>query len=455
MKHLRSKLLLTMLMVFAFVLSACQAAVPAAQPAPDTSGQEAAAEPSPATESSAEPQEEITLRVWDPFVENGEKVVLDLYDKFMAQHPNIKIVREVVPLEQARATTKTALASGTGPDLIYHDVTPERELYQAGLVVGLNDYADQYGWRDRFYPSGLRWTETAEGDLYALGLEYEFVGVFYNKTLMDEAGLTPPSTIEETVAFCKAAREKGYIPFAFGQNPGWQAYFSFTMPVHNQVGVDTMEKLLFEGEGSWNTEDMAKAVDVFYKTLKDAECFAEDVNGIDWDQMNEMMYNGEALMIPTGTWIVNNLLTNASQYEFEMMPFPAIEGGSGGRVYTAGMGSAWAISANSAHPEAAAMLVDFIFSDEAVKAWLEQASVIPPVKADTTGMDLPPLFKFVVDTLRSAGEGTGEYDLGYDVDLIVPEEFNTILRDGFQAVWAGSKTTQQQLDDLQQAWENR
>ena len=424
----------SLVLIMSLLLASCTAVAPAGQ--------------------TAAGDEEITLRIWDPFVEQGEEVVLSLYDQFMQDHPNVKIVREVVPLEQARATVKTALASGTGPDLIYHDVTPERELYQAGLVIKLNEFADQFGWRDRFYESGLTWT-LLNGELYALGLEYEFVGVFYNKTLMDQEGLTPPSTVAETVEFCKAAREKGYIPFSFGQNPGWQAYFSFTMPVHNYMGVDAMEKLLFEGEGSWNTPEMVEAVNVFYKTLKDADCFEADANGIDWDQMNEMMYNGEALMIPTGTWIVGNLLNSASQYEFEIMPFPAIEGGAGGRVYTAGMGSAWAISANSPHQEEAAMLVDFLFSEEAVKMWLEQASVIPPVKVDTAGMDLPPLFKFVVDTLNAAGQGTGDFDLGYDVDLIVPEEFDTMLRDGFQAVWAGTKTTEQQMEDLQKIWEAR
>ena len=280
MKHLYH--VLSVLLMFSFLLTAC-----------GTATQAPAATTAPATQAP------VTLLVWDAFSGDPQTAANTLYANFMKAHPNITIQEEPVPLAQALTTDKTALASGTGPDIIYHDVSPERDLFQEGLLLDLTKYADQYKWKDSFYPSGLSFTTTNDGKIFGLGLEFEFVGVFYNKTLMDQEGFKIPSTISETLDFCKQAKAKGYIPFSFGQNPGWQAYFSFTMPVHNMVGVDYMTNLVKNGVGSWDTPDILKAVDVFYVDMKNAGCFPSDVNGTDWNAMEANFFNGKALMIPT------------------------------------------------------------------------------------------------------------------------------------------------------------
>lgn len=450
MKHLYR--VISVLLMFSFLLTACGTATqtPATQaPATQPPGTQA-----PAVTTAPAAQEPVTLLVWDAFGDN-QPAADTVYANFMAAHPNITIQEEPVPLEQALVTVKTALSSGTGPDIIYHDVTPERDMFAQGLILDLTSYADQYKWKDSFYPSGLGFTTTNDGKIFGLGLEFEFVGVFYNKTLMDQEGFKVPSTISETLDFCKQAKAKGYIPFSFGQNPGWQAYFSFTMPVHNMVGIDYMTNLVKNGVGSWDTPDILKAVNVFYVDMKNAGCFSDDVNGLDWDGMQAMLWSGKALMIPTGSWLVPSIIANTQdgKYTFEMMPFPEIEGGKGGRVYTAGMGSAWAVSAATKHPAEAAMLLDYIFSPEAVKIWYEQAHFIPPVNVDASSFNLPPLTKFVAATLNKYALTPG--GMGYNIDVLVPSEFDVMLSSGFQAVWAGTKTPEQQLADLEKIWEAR
>jgi len=446
-------------LLLALGLAACGGTPQSSTPEPNTStAAEASAPASIAAAASNEPApaaegEQVTLLVWDQHAEGEGGAADKVYADFMAKHPNIKIQREITTLDQLRATASTALASGTGPDVIYHDVTPGRELSQAGLLLPLDEFAADFGWRDRFFPAGLQWT-ISDGKITGLGLEYEFVGVFYNRTLIEQAGLMIPQTLDQTLAFCQQSQAQGKVPFAFPSAAGWPHYFSFTMPVHNVVGVDAMAKLLFEGQGSWNTPEMVEAVNVFYRRMRDAGCFGDLAEGLDWDGARDLMYTGEALAIPTGTWIVGDLLANADpSYEWELTPFPSVRDGQ--RVYTAGMGSAYFISAATEHPREAAQFLDYLFSDEAVKVWIEDARFTPPVPADTAAMELPPLFKFVVDTLQDAGRGEGGVELGYNVDLLVPEEFNTMMRDGFQAVLAGAKTPEQQLADLQELWEQR
>ena len=42
-------------------------------------------------------------------------------------------------------------------------------------------------------------------------LQTDLIGMYANKTLLDQEGLTVPTTLDEMVAFCGAAAEKGYI----------------------------------------------------------------------------------------------------------------------------------------------------------------------------------------------------------------------------------------------------
>jgi raffinose/stachyose/melibiose transport system substrate-binding protein len=161
----RIALIISVLVILSLVLSAC------APKAPESIQVPAAQEP-----AAQEPvQEDITLVVWDQFGEGPVGAAAQkVYDNFTAKYPHIKIVKEIYSMEQLAATARTALASGTGPDIIYNDVTPARELINANLIVDLEPYAQEFGWRNRFYDTGLSWTEV-NGKLFGLGLESEFV----------------------------------------------------------------------------------------------------------------------------------------------------------------------------------------------------------------------------------------------------------------------------------------
>ena len=71
-------------------------------------------------------------------------------------------------------------------------------------------------------------------------LQTDLIGMYYNKTLLDQEGMTVPETLDELVAFCGQATEKGYIPIAFADNPGWQAFHQFSMTANQMVGPEAM-----------------------------------------------------------------------------------------------------------------------------------------------------------------------------------------------------------------------
>ena len=123
--------------------------------------------------SDARAQDEpVELRVWDQFTDPNETANAEaIYAAFMEQNPNITVTREVFQTQQMQEVANTAIASGTGPDVIFYDAGPgfAGVLAEAGLLVPLDDYAEQYGWKERVAAPAVEAT-TLDGVFYGMPL---------------------------------------------------------------------------------------------------------------------------------------------------------------------------------------------------------------------------------------------------------------------------------------------
>jgi raffinose/stachyose/melibiose transport system substrate-binding protein len=394
-------------------------------------------------------QEPIELRVWDQFTDPDQSAVADqLYASFTEANPNVTITREAIETDQMRDTVNTAVSSGTGPDVIFYDAGPGYAgvLVDAGLLLPLDDYAAEYGWTEEIAAPAIEGT-TIDGKLYGMPLQTDLIGMYYNKTLLDQEGLTVPTTLDEMLTFCGAATEKGYIPIAFANSEGWPAYHQFSMTANQMIGPEAMRALLLNNEGRWDTPEIVTAIDAFFVKMRDAGCFPEDANAIVYDDGNPLFYNGEALLHTTGSWLAENVESQMPDYEVGFVPFPLIEEDNE-PTWLFGVGSAYFITANSQHPDEAAAFIDYLFSQPAVETWVGQSRYFVPVDFDETAVELGPINKAIIDILQ--GEGA---QFGYNIDVLAPASFNEMMHNGFQAILAGDKTPEQQAADLQAAWE--
>ena len=401
--------------------------------------------------NDARAQEPVELRIWDASTDPVESANTDaIYAAFMEKNPNITIVREVFSVDQMRETVNTAMASGTGPDVISYDSGPGYAgvLADAGLLLPLDTYNEQYGWTERIAAPAIE-TTTIDGTLYGLPQQTDLIGMYYNKTLLDQEGLTVPETLDDLVTFCGQATEKGYIPIAFADNEGWEAFHQFSMTANQMVGPEGIQALL-HSEGSWNTPEIVTAIDAYFVRLRDAGCFPDDPVAITYNDGNPLFYNGEALLHTTGSWLAGEMEEAMPDYEIGFVPFPEIEGGKG-RVWISGVGAAWFITSSTAHPDEAAAFLDFLVSPEAGKMWIEGSKVFVPFEVDLSTIEVSPLTRLVVETLQTAGDEGVQF--GYNVDVLAPPEFNEMMSSGFQAILVGDKTAEQQAADLQTAWE--
>ena len=197
--------------------------------------------------------------------------------------------------------------------------------------------------------------------------------MYYNQTVLDKEGWTAPTTVAELESLCQAAKAKGYDPpIAFSNNPGWEGFHQFSMTANDMIGPDAMRAMLYQNQGSWNTPEIVKAIQTYFVDLKNAGCYTTDANALEYNDGNSLFYTEQSILNTTGSWLVSEIRTNMTDQDVEFAPFPAIDGAKG-QYWISGVGSAWYISAKSAHQDEAASLLDYFFQPDTIKQWIQKA----------------------------------------------------------------------------------
>lgn len=303
--------------------------------------------------------------VLDLYTETGFPLTTALADEFTKQYPNVTFdVRE----DQFAVLTQNAprVLQDSPPDLMR--LPQMSELASGGLLLDLDPYAEAFGWTEwpesqleqlRVDDEGRR----GDGPLYAMGLNFSMTGVFYNKTLAEEIGMTdPPATLAEFDGYMQAAKDAGITPMAQFNGgatggllfplQGLMASYGDTAPINDWV---------FQAEGaSIDTPENLKAAEHLQRWI-DAGYFADDVNSLDYSQMMSRFIGGESLFIFSGDWESGNLDTQMpGEAGFFLMP-PVEEGGTQGAMSAP---LTYGIAAGAENPDCAAFFLNWIATNE-------------------------------------------------------------------------------------------
>ena len=242
---------------------------------------------------------------------------------------------------------KTAMLTGTGPDIAYTDVGPGDMglLARSDLLYNLTEVYDKYGWNERLF-SYAKELCVYDGVAWGFGNELEYIGTYYNKDGFSELGVHVPKTYNELTSIADKAKSAGYIPFGFACRDHWTLWHPFSLRIW---GVDFLEK----------------------------GYFPDSPNALKYGDGNMLFYTGKALMRYTGTWLVPTVLTNVKTFEPGFFVFPKINPDIPPRPPT-GYGSGYCVSKTTKFPEQCFEYLDYLLSQEAGKIWIEDAKIIPP-----------------------------------------------------------------------------
>lgn len=388
--------------------------------------------------------EKVEILFWDQFPDVSDQMDA-LVARFNDSQDRIEVVRESYTTTAMRDVIRTALSSGTGPDLFYYDLGPgfAGVLAQAGLLMPLDEAYTEQGWDQRIYP----WTlarSTFDGHVYGVANELEFIGVFYNMRLFEEHGWSIPNSWEELVAMCGPIQEAGLIPLAFTNGSSWPSYHMFSIMMNNKVGRDRLTRMI-SGIDSWDHPDTVDAIQKFFVDMPAAGCFMDDFDAVSYDDGLALFQTGRAAMLPSGTWLVEALSNPDNTTEpIGFFFLPPIDGNP--VVVPGGIGSGWVVSAATEHPDAVLEFLDYLIGDEMGTSWVTEINAVPAYPVDTADLDLPALLVLALDIIGSQAES-----MGYNIDVVVPAGFNQVQWDSFAAIFQGVKTPAEVATELQVA----
>lgn len=304
--------------------------------------------------------------VLNAYFETGFPLPTRLSEEFTKQFPNVTFEIKEDQFQNLMENSPRVLNGDKAPDLIR--LPSISDLVVDGLLMNMDGYFTDFGW-DKFPASQLvqlRVNDSGrprgEGSLYAMGLNYSLTGVFYNKALAAQIGMTAaPQTLAELDALLEKAKAAGIQPIQEWNAP--TAGFAF--PLQNLMGAygdpGPINDWIFQKPGATiDTPSNLKAAEHLDQWIK-AGYFPSDANSIDYATNMSRFIGGTGLFLFNGDWESGNLDKQMTgNAGFFLMP-PAVAGAKHAAMSAP---LTYGIGAKAKNPDCAAFFLNWVATNE-------------------------------------------------------------------------------------------
>ena len=392
-----------------------------------------------------------------------ELILKLIVDKFNAEHPNL----ELELIEQPNADVlRPALMAGAGPDIMWCAGNAAcSEYYAAGHLLALDKYSKEFGWNNKLMP----WAYNAgiiNNKLYTLPQTFETFILMYNTKVFKKNGWEPPTTGSQLWSLAEKMKQKGIIPFAYG-NASWKPTNEHLAGIYlnNYAGPENVYKALI-GEKPWSDKEFVGAMNLLKEHIVDKGYFMgsiENYYSYGWNEMWPPFASGEAGMMMIGTWGFRGgpSFFKDNPDDWDWVPLPPFSSEANSQIgpyhYDLALGGNIAINRASQNADEAALVLDFILNDK--KSVLEIAASsnfgewVIPLKYSLS--DFPATTdKRVLKYFNDFTKVTSEGRYGYTTWTFWPAKSNVQLWKELELLWASEMTTEEYLQNHENTWKS-
>ena len=204
----------------------------------------------------------VTVQYWTHEDPARTELENELITAFMAQNPNITVVRTTQSSAKQIELVQTAFAANQGPDMFNLPIENQYAYISNYRVAPVDyqaaGYADKEDLLDT-YVDGVLDTVTVNGEVYGLPLELTNWAIYVNKKIFRDAGLNPetdyPKTWEEMADVSeKLVIRDGDILIRRGFDFRYPYYLTFFVPMVEQLGGELISsdgKQAIVGDEAW------------------------------------------------------------------------------------------------------------------------------------------------------------------------------------------------------------
>lgn len=389
--------------------------------------------------------EKIELKLWDGA---GLKTFDDqLIAAFQEKYPNVTITATYDPDNTSAQNGPRIISASDTPDIAR--ITDINSAVRGSHLVNLDEYAKAYDWSLPESQTEVYQVDSdgkiGSGSLYAVPDGVSMTGLYWNKKVAKELGITEaPTTIEQLEADMKKAKDAGKLAMMMPAKEGGTSYI-YQALLTNYEGRDTVQNWILQKDGTTFVTDGALKAAEQVKSWQDAGYFSSDALALDGSTALSRFCNGEALFFPSGSWYsasINDALGDDAGW----VAFPGVNEGEESAASNAV--TAFGIPSNAKHKNAAAAFLNFLQSDEARQIAVDNG--YPPIgEGDVPDTDNQLLSQVLTsyESLVASGNTTDYINnatAGIQSSAIIP---------GFQSLLDGTMTPQEFVDSIQKQYE--
>lgn len=361
----------------------------------------------------------VTLKIIQWSNPQEQATIKQLAAKFHQLNPNITVQVTAVPndqyqqLQQTRMTANDvdliaiqALANAPKPYTKGADTPLWLQWIQAGQLTDLTGQP----FLQNYYPSALANASTYNGKVYSVTTgSYAYSGVFYNKAIFSQYGLSFPTTWTELMSVCEALKSHGVAPFTIGQKDGWP----LTLPADGVLSdfypdLEQLNQDLWSGNVKWNDPNMIEIFTRIQTLLKYCE---QGFTGIDSQVAASRFAAGKAAMLLTGMWDGAAISQANPDLQFAYMPIPGSDDATANNQFTGKYDFAWAVPAKAPQKDAALKWLSFFSEQENYTTWVNSLDILPS----------QPNIEITAPFLKAAAPSAATFKPGWDQVAIGPK----------------------------------
>ena len=250
--------------------------------------------------------------------------------QFEEANPDIDVIG--VEYEWEGPTFAVQLAGGSLPDVFTVPFTDSKTLLENGQLMDVTDEVKELGYADKFNPVMLEGVTDSDGRIFGFPRQAYAMGLHYNRTLFEQAGLdpdNPPTTWDEIREAAQTISEKtgkaGFMEMTQNNTGGWQLVAA-TVARGGAIQEDN-------GDGTYTSTIANDGTTAALEFLRDLRWEDNSLGSnflLDWGTINQEFAAGNIGMYSSGsdvyTALVRDFSLNPDDYGLTVVP---VEDGGG------------------------------------------------------------------------------------------------------------------------------
>ncbi|MEV6951276.1 extracellular solute-binding protein [Streptomyces sp. NPDC051183] len=333
-----------------------------------------------------------TVTWWDTSNDTEKVSFQKIAEAFTAKHPKVTVKYVNIPYGDAQNKVKNAFNSGSeAPDVIRADVGWVADFASLGYLDEVP--AETVKKIDAEFLPKAAASGKYEGKTYAVPQVIDTLGLLYNKKMLADAGVQPPTTLEELKTAAAAVKAKTgkaglylrgddsywFLPFIYGEGGDLVDAKNKTVTVDGPAGVKALKAardLVASGAAVTNATD-------------------------GYANMQTAFKSGEVAMMINGPWAVADTYAGDQFKDKANLGVATVPAGSVKAGAPQG-GHDLAVYAGSKNRAASHAFVEYMTSQEVQVQATKELSLLPTRTAayeqpDVKGSEMVQFFKPAVD----------------------------------------------------------